>query len=85
MKLLPGVKFVDAFFITNESYLFNNLIPRSGEIIKAILFAKPSQRTTMEIVSSVVIERILDLVIAASMFFFTLPLEAPDDATWTDA
>jgi glycosyltransferase 2 family protein len=73
MKLLPGVGFLDAFFITNESYLFNNLIPRSGEVIKAILFSEVSDKKVMEVVSSVVVERSLDLVVAATMFLATFP------------
>jgi len=73
MKLLPGVSFSDAFFITNESYLFNNIIPRSGEVIKAILFSEVSDKKVMEVISSVVVERSLDLVVAASMFLATFP------------
>ena len=30
MQLLPRVKFIDSFLIINESYLFNNIIPRSN-------------------------------------------------------
>ena len=73
MKLLPGVSFLDAFYITNESYLFNNLIPRSGEVIKAVLFSEAAGKKVMEVVSSVVVERSLDLVVAASMFLITFP------------
>jgi len=73
MRLLPGVGFWDAFFITNESYLFNNLIPRSGEVIKAILFSKPAGKKVMEVISSVVVERALDLLVAATMFLTTFP------------
>jgi hypothetical protein len=73
MKLLPGVKFSDAFFITNESYLFNNLIPRSGELIKAILFSESAGKSFMEVIPSVVVERSLDLVVAATMFLSTIP------------
>jgi len=73
MKLLPGVGFLDAFYITNESYLFNNIIPRSGEVIKAILFSEVADKKVMEVVSSVVVERSLDLVVAATMFLVTFP------------
>lgn len=73
MKLLPKVNFIDSFLITNESYLFNNLIPRSGELIKPILFAKPASEHAFKIFSSVIVERSLDLVIAASMFLVTFP------------
>jgi uncharacterized protein (TIRG00374 family) len=73
MKLLPKVKFSDSFLLINEAYLFNNLIPRSGELVKTILFAKPASENAFKIVSSVIIERSLDLVIAASMFLITFP------------
>lgn len=73
MKLLPKVNFIDSFLVTNESYLFNNLIPRSGELIKPILFAKPASEHAFKIFSSVIVERSLDLVIAASMFLVTFP------------
>jgi len=73
MKLLPRVKFIDSFLLINESYLFNNLIPRSGELVKTILFSKPASEHAFTIFSSVIVERSLDLVIAASMFLVTFP------------
>ncbi len=73
MKLLPKVSFIDSFLLINESYLFNNLIPRSGELVKTILFAKPASENAFTVISSVIIERSLDLVIAASMFLATFP------------
>jgi uncharacterized protein (TIRG00374 family) len=73
MKLLPKVNFIDSFLLINESYLFNNMIPRSGELVKTILFAKPASEHAFTIFSSVVVERSLDLVIAASMFLVTFP------------
>jgi len=53
MKLLPKVKFIDSFLLINESYLFNNLIPRSGELVKTILFSKPASEHAFTIFSSV--------------------------------
>ena len=73
MKLLPKMSFINSFLIINESYLFNNLIPRSGELVKTILFAKPASEHAFTIFSSVIIERSLDLVIAASMFLVMVP------------
>ncbi|MDO9545988.1 MAG: lysylphosphatidylglycerol synthase transmembrane domain-containing protein [Pelolinea sp.] len=73
MRLLPKVKFLDSFLLINEAYLFNNLIPRSGELVKTFLFAKPSKENAYKIISSVIVERSLDLVIAASMFLITFP------------
>ena len=73
MKLVPKMSFINSFLIINESYLFNNLIPRSGELVKTILFAKPASEHAFTIFSSVIIERSLDLVIAASMFLVMVP------------
>ena len=73
MKLLPKVKFIDSFLLINESYLFNNLVPRSGELVKTILFSKPASEHAFTVFSSVIVERSLDLVIAASMFLVTFP------------
>jgi len=73
MKLLPKVNFIDSFLLINESYLFNNIIPRSGELVKTILFAKPASENAFTIFSSVIVERSIDLVIAASMFLVTFP------------
>jgi uncharacterized protein (TIRG00374 family) len=49
------------------------MIPRSGELVKTILFAKPASEHAFTIFSSVIVERSLDLVIAASMFLVTFP------------
>jgi uncharacterized protein (TIRG00374 family) len=73
MKLLPRVNFIDSFLLINESYLFNNMIPRSGELVKTILFAKPASEHAFTVFSSVIVERSLDLIIAASMFLVTFP------------
>jgi len=80
MKLIPGVKFLDAFYITNESYLFNNIIPRSGELIKAILFSEAADKRVMEVIPSVVVERSLDLIVAATMFLATFPFVSSMDS-----
>ena len=75
-KFLPAIKFKDVFYILNESYLFNNIIPRSGELVKTILFAPPSGKSAFEILSSVIVERSLDILIAAAMFLSTFPFIA---------
>jgi uncharacterized protein (TIRG00374 family) len=54
--------------------MLNNIIPRSGEIGKAVLMGASTEYGTLHILSTVVVERALDLAIAAGMFLFTLPL-----------
>ncbi len=72
-NLLEGVSVKQAFLIVNEGYLFNNLIPRSGEIVRTLLVSGFTRVSAFQVASSVVVERALDIVIAAAMFLLTLP------------
>jgi uncharacterized protein (TIRG00374 family) len=72
-NLLDGVSFWQAFQVVNEGYLFNNLIPRSGEIVRTLLISGLSKTSAFRVASSVIVERALDVIIAASMFLLTLP------------
>jgi len=67
-------KIQDSFFAVSVGYMLNNIIPRSGEIGKAILMGASTGYGTLHILSTVVVERALDLAIAAGMFLCTLPL-----------
>lgn len=68
-------KFKDTFWAINQGYLLNNILPfRLGEVGRAFLLSQQTKIPTAHILSSVVIERSLDLAIAASMFLATLPL-----------
>jgi glycosyltransferase 2 family protein len=67
-------KFQDSFFAVSVGYMLNNIIPRSGEIGKAVLMGASTKYGTLHVLSTVVVERSLDLAIAASMFLSTLPL-----------
>lgn len=66
---------VDAFFIINEGYLLNNLFPlRAGELGRALLMGRKSGLGTFRVLSTVVLERIFDLAMAAGLLLATLPL-----------
>jgi glycosyltransferase 2 family protein len=67
-------KFQDSFFAVSVGYMLNNIIPRSGEIGKAVLMGASTEYGTLHVLSTVVVERALDLAIAAGMFLSTLPL-----------
>lgn len=67
-------RFLDSFFAVSVGYMLNNIIPRSGEVGKAILMGSSSGKGTLFVLSTVVVERALDLAIAAGMFLTTLPL-----------
>lgn len=59
----------------NEGYFFNNTLPfRMGELARAFLLGRRSRLGMFHILSTIVVERSYDLVIAASLLLFTLPL-----------
>lgn len=78
--LLEEVPFKQAFLVVNEGYLFNNLIPRSGEIVRTLLISGTARISAFQVASSVLVERALDVLIAASMFLITLPFAI--ELTW---
>jgi uncharacterized protein (TIRG00374 family) len=64
----------DAFLTINEGYLLNNILPlRLGEVARAFLMSRKSGLNFWQIVPSILIERALDLGIAAGLFLSTLP------------
>lgn len=69
------VKVNDTFWAINQGYLLNNILPfRLGEVGRAFLLSQQTGLPTAHILSSIVIERSLDVAIASSMFLVTLPL-----------
>jgi len=73
-NLLEGISFKQAFLVINEGYLFNNLIPRSGEIVRMLLVGGLSKISAFQAASSILVERSLDVIVAAALFLSTLPL-----------
>ena len=67
-------KIQDSFFAVSVGYMLNNIIPRSGEIGKAVLMGASTGYGTLYVLSTVFVERVLDVAIAAGMFLATLPL-----------
>ena len=68
-------KISETFWAINQGYLLNNILPfRLGEIGRAVLLSQQTKIPAAQILSSVIIERALDLVIAAAMLLSTLPL-----------
>ncbi|MEA4908927.1 MAG: flippase-like domain-containing protein [Chloroflexi bacterium] len=64
-----------AFFIINEGYLLNNLFPlRAGEFGRAVFMGQASGMGPFHVLSTIVIERIFDLAMAATLLLITLPL-----------
>jgi uncharacterized protein (TIRG00374 family) len=66
--------FSQCFFTECEGYLVNNLLPiRLGELARAFLMGRKANLGFWEVFSTILIERILDLAMAASLVLATLP------------
>ncbi|GAB4499218.1 MAG: hypothetical protein OHK003_14210 [Anaerolineales bacterium] len=65
----------DVLFTAGEGYLLNNFLPfRLGEIGRAFLLSRKSGGMTFaEILPTIVIERVVDLIISAVIFLAALP------------
>ncbi len=68
------VSFKDTFFTLTAGSLLNNIFPfRLGEIGRAILLDSPEGPSGLEVLSSIFVERILDVLLAAFFILSTLP------------
>jgi len=66
--------YVDVFFTVNEGYLLNNILPfRLGELGRALLLSKKTELSFWEVFPTIIIERVLDLAMAAGLLLSTLP------------
>jgi uncharacterized protein (TIRG00374 family) len=73
--LLQGkASYKDVFLTICEGYLLNNFLPfRLGEIGRAFLLSKKSLLSFMEILPTILIERVLDLIYAAMILLSAVP------------
>jgi glycosyltransferase 2 family protein len=72
-SLLQDISFRDSFFMINEGYFLNNLIPRSGEIARVFLAKSVSGISAFHSVAAIIFERGLDVIIAAGLLLSTIP------------
>ncbi len=64
----------DVFFTIGEGYLLNNFLPfRLGEIGRAFLISRKSGMQFMEVLPTIVIERVMDLGYSAVILMAALP------------
>lgn len=64
----------DVFLTLNQGYLLNNVLPlRLGEIGRAFLLSRKTSLGFLQVLSTIVIERALDLGFAALLLLTTLP------------
>jgi glycosyltransferase 2 family protein len=67
----------DVFLTLCEGYLLNNFLPfRLGEIGRAFLLGRKSKLGFMEVLPTIVIERVLDLAFAAAILLSAVPFVA---------
>ncbi|MFZ5810086.1 MAG: lysylphosphatidylglycerol synthase transmembrane domain-containing protein [Chloroflexota bacterium] len=65
---------LQVFFTVNEGYLLNNLLPfRLGELGRAFLLSRKASQPFFFVLSTIVLERTLDLILAVSLLMTTLP------------
>ena len=68
------VAYKDVFFTMGAGYLLNNIFPfRLGEIGRALLLDDPEKQSALEVLSSVIVERVFDIFLAAVFFLSMLP------------
>jgi uncharacterized protein (TIRG00374 family) len=66
--------FSQTFLSLNEGYLLNNLLPfRLGEVGRAFLLGRKTGLEFWRVFSTIIIERSLDLLLAAGLLLSTLP------------
>lgn len=72
----------DTFISLCEGYLMNNFLPfRLGELGRAFFLSEKSELNFAEILPTIIVERIFDLVISAAILISTVPYVASAEGT----
>jgi len=72
----------DVFWTVGEGYILNNFLPfRLGEIGRAFLLSRKSDLRFMEIIPTIVIERVMDLGYSAVILLTALPFVVGAEGT----
>lgn len=72
--LQEQASFYQIFLTLNEGYLLNNVLPfRLGELGRAYLLGRKVNLSFFQVLSSIIIERSLDVAMAVGIVFCTLP------------
>ena len=62
------------FFTLNEGYLINNILPlKLGELGRAFLLGRKANLPFMEVFSTILIERVLDVAFTAAILLISVP------------
>ncbi len=69
-----GASYSKVFLTLNEGYLINNLLPlRLGEIARAFLLSRKTELSFWQVLSSILIERSMDIALAVGVLLISLP------------
>jgi glycosyltransferase 2 family protein len=68
----PGISFRNLFSTTSIGYMVNNLIPRSGEVVRPYLLGKNEGISKAAAFATIIIERIIDTFMFLLMFGIAL-------------
>lgn len=68
VPIKENVKFRNLFATTIVGYMVNNLIPRSGEVVRPVLFGKSEGVSRASAFGTIIVERIIDTVMFLLMF-----------------
>jgi uncharacterized protein (TIRG00374 family) len=80
LRNIPSYR--DTFITLGEGYLMNNFLPfRLGELGRAFLLSQKTKLSFTEILPTIVVERIFDLVIAAAILVTAVPFVAEAEGT----
>lgn len=75
MLLQRRASFPKTLLILNEGYLLNNLFPfRLGELGRAVFMSEATQTTPFLVLSTIMLERLMDVALAAGLLLFSIPL-----------
>jgi glycosyltransferase 2 family protein len=84
--LQEQASFSQVFLTLNEGYLLNNILPfRLGELGRAFLLSKKASLGFLQVFSTILIERALDVAFAAGLLFATLPFVMKVNLAWQAA
>ncbi len=77
------VPYTRAFWALNEGYLLNNILPlRLGEVGRAYLVSRGRPLRASQALSSVLVERLIDLCMIMGLLGVFLPIIADPDLIW---
>jgi uncharacterized protein (TIRG00374 family) len=68
----PHIAFKNLFSLTLIKYVINVIPPRTGEVIASVLLARKEDVPTVSVIGASLLERILDILTVALIFFFYL-------------